>query len=45
MNKINIAFLFGGRSDEHTVSIISTKYVYSLLKDFGHNVSCFYFDR
>ena len=43
----NIAILFGGNTDEHEISISSTKYIYNILvksqKDF--NIKLFYFNN
>lgn len=39
-----IILLFGGSSDEHDISITSTKYVYSILSELNYNLDCIYFD-
>lgn len=42
--KKTVALLFGGNSDEHTISITSTHYISEILKSMGFPVECYYFD-
>ncbi len=37
-NKLNVAVIFGGRSGEHAVSLISAKFVLSMLKTSKYNI-------
>ncbi len=45
MRKIKIGLIFGGRSEEHDISIISAKSIYKNLSKERYNVSSFYIDK
>ncbi len=45
MSKINVGLVFGGRSEEHEISIISAKSIFDALDKKKYNVFCFYIKK